>query len=212
MGARADAKRCLGLCGPDKASLRFGVRLGLQGSADRSGSASRRCRASTERGAEIGLHDQVARKGPWRTVYLRRAWAVMTNSVDVRAHIVDVFRRDLIGPGAAGCRSRQRAAERKPVALVSGRISRARGGSARPRRGRRRERSVRPGRDGNRRRGAGRRWRRRRRDRQRGAGGAQRAPAVSAVVGRSDGAARSGCHVDRSARFLGRLSNRTAVA
>ena len=23
----------------------------------------------------------------------------MTNSVDVRAHIVDVFRRDLIGPG-----------------------------------------------------------------------------------------------------------------
>ena len=25
---------------------------------------------------------------------------VMTNSVDIRAHIVDVFRRDLIGPGA----------------------------------------------------------------------------------------------------------------
>ena len=44
---------------------------------------------------------QVAGKGRLVNSFIsERAWGVMTNSVDIRAHIVDVFRRDLIGPGA----------------------------------------------------------------------------------------------------------------
>ena len=50
------------LCGPDKASMRFGVRLGLQGKAHSFGIAPFRCWPSTERDSEVGLHDQVARK------------------------------------------------------------------------------------------------------------------------------------------------------
>src|SRR5260370_10976862 len=45
------------------------------------------------------LYDQVAQQCPWRILHFGRTWAVMTNSVDVRAQIVNVFRRDLIGPG-----------------------------------------------------------------------------------------------------------------
>ena len=107
----------------------------------------------------------MAGKGAWRTVHLRGAGARHDEPRSIFApHIVDVFRRDLIGPGAAGRRSCQRAPEREPLALVSGRISRARGGSARASTAQRRERSRPPRKRWNRRRGAGCRRRRRCRD------------------------------------------------
>ena len=68
----------------------------------------------------------------------------MTASLDVRSSLIDLFRRDLVGPGLAGRRHRQGAPERESVALVSHRLSGAGRGSAGARRARGERRSIRP--------------------------------------------------------------------
>ena len=93
------------LCGPDKASLRFGVRLGFRERLVALEWLLDGSRVSPETRSEAGVHKEMAGKDARRALHCRATGGVMTTSVDIRAQIVNVFRRDLIGPGAAGCRS-----------------------------------------------------------------------------------------------------------
>jgi hypothetical protein len=74
----------------------------------------------------------------------------MTESVEIRAHIVDVFRRDLIGPGEQDADLANERLNESPSRWYLTGFSRARGRSARPRWRRTRDQSVNAGRDGNR--------------------------------------------------------------
>ena len=136
----------------------------------------------------------------------------MTNSVDMRAHIVDVFRRDLIGPGPQDADLANERLNESPARwYLAGFLAPAEDPLALdgdddesdPSAQEEMEIDVEePDADG--------------------VGGAAtdneepEAPNARrrflAVVGWADGAARSGRHVDRSPRLLGRLSNRTATA
>ena len=136
----------------------------------------------------------------------------MTNSVDVRAHIVDVFRRDLIGPGPQDADLANERLNESPARwYLAGFLAPAEDPLALdgdddesdPSAQEEMEIDVEePDADG--------------------VGGAAtdneepEAPNARrrflAIVCWTDGPARSGCHVDRSARLLGRLSNRTATA
>ena len=87
------------LCGPDKASLRFGVRLGFR----------ERLVALEWLLDGVGYRPKPDLRPAYTSKWLKRPSVsssfqsergVMTTSVDIRAQIVDVFRRDLIGPGA----------------------------------------------------------------------------------------------------------------
>ena len=84
------------LCGPDKASLRVGIRLWISGSAHLSGALAQGCRLAPEDSARC-LLATLARSDPQPAGGLGGTRA-MTTPLEVRNDLVDLLRRDLIGP------------------------------------------------------------------------------------------------------------------
>ena len=94
------------LCGPDKASLRFGVRMGFRDRLVSLEELAQRCRASGGDCAAGQLHlglacaDARGARDHGRTeTPMSTSMTAPLRSVDVRSSIVDIFRRDLVGPG-----------------------------------------------------------------------------------------------------------------
>ncbi len=93
------------LCGPDKASLRFGVRLGFR---DRLVALESLLDAVGHRPKEAlrsNYTDRLACTGAERDRAVGGSQAIMTapvRSLDVRSSIVNAFRRDLVGTRSAG--------------------------------------------------------------------------------------------------------------
>ena len=113
---------------------------------------------------KLAYTTQVARQDLGEIV-ISEGRAAMTNSVDIRAHLVDMFRRDLIGPGPQDADlAHERLNESPSRWYLTGFLAPADDPLA-SKADDEEDRSVGPGGDGDRRRGAGRRRRRRRRRR-----------------------------------------------
>src|SRR5690349_19723528 len=99
MGACPDAVGWLDSVWAGQGQPAFRRSRGLSRASRSAGTAPRRSGLPPAGAAEAGIHEQVVGEDSQRTRSFGRSGAGMTSSVKTRAEIVELFRRDLIGPG-----------------------------------------------------------------------------------------------------------------